>query len=75
MSRKLEIFENDEKNDQREFLNGSSGYDDKDVLQIKCAFNLEQACSPDCAACDINTNTTTVRCLRMGEDFGYIPSS
>ena len=41
---------------------------------IQCAFNLEQPCTPDCAACDVG-GTNIVRCIRLGEEIGYITSS
>ncbi len=50
-------------------------FQQNDNSLILCTFNLEKTCTPSCASCDINTNTTQVRCLRMNEDFGYVSIS
>ena len=38
---------------------------------IKCAFNLDRDCSPDCASCDIGGSMSVVFCVRNGLDNSF----
>ena len=39
---------------------------------IKCAFDLEKFCTPDCAACEYNTHNTQATCMRKDFLIGYV---
>ena len=71
--REIEIYENYDKNFERSFIkteNKSKEY----PRFIKCAYDLTQACSPDCAACQLYGVTLKACCNKEGEgfDIGFI---
>jgi len=46
-------------------------------IRMKCAFNLNESCGPDCAACSIGNLGTTVTCDRIDKKdaiIGLLPS-
>jgi len=39
---------------------------------IRCAYELSMLCSPDCAACDFNSNSNALTCARGEFCLGYL---
>ena len=44
---------------------------DVENRSIKCAYNLEEDCTPDCASCDINGCPEIASCVRNGLDDSF----
>ena len=64
---KIKLIEICDNNTGRKFINGDKTRTDS--YDVKCAYNITQPCSPDCAACKINQSLDEAFCKRAGEGF------